>query len=276
MNKYKLRSLNGIRQDVRKIYNSMLRKYRNENEAYERLKSILIQAARSDVGLEDISETQRLAQKTANCVGFIGVLDDMFNKIEHYYIPDDNLVEFLESTEVRDPLALKSNVRQMFFVHTHHHCYLIQNAISVEGDMVVTVYKDEDWINGSPEYGAGEESFEFFLEHIKKDKTHAMAFALNLLFYMKAFPEEIISGLPEDMCKSDRSVMRQVKEKKSIGTSEKLLSFGHSVTPHFRKGFFRTFRAERYVKMKGKTIFIEGTMVRGRMAHTVKSKEEQI
>ena len=276
-NKYKLRSLEEIRKQVREILDLYLLRFKGatKENVYYRARNL---AADASLDMDDLQpgETKEhlMSRHTANVVAYLACIDDVYGKILHYYIPDDALVEFLETTEVRDVMSLKVPDRQsfdFFFVHTHKHVYLIHNALSQENEMVITVYKDDDWINGSPDVKGT--TLKEFMKFVKSDKRHIMTFAINLLYYMRAFPEEIKAGLPEDMCKTDRTTTSKQK-RCSIGTTPKIVesSIGSTLAPHFRRGFFRTFSSDRYVNMKGKTIFIEGTMVRGHLAKTVENK----
>lgn len=97
---------------------------------------------------------------------------------------------------------------------------------------------------------------------------------VNLIFYMKAFPECVIDGLP----KGARMDFGFKNKKIQLSTSPKIVahteisSDGKIITPHFRSGHFRYLGSDFFKNKKGQTIFIESCFVKGSNAKTVINK----
>ena len=103
----------------------------------------------------------------------------------------------------------------------------------------------------------------------KSDKPWVFNMAMNFLFYINAFPECVIDGVPAGVKRNPAA--------KSIAVSDKVVSHTdveHGfVRPHFRSGYFRHLNSDYFVNCKGQVRFIESTMVKGR-AKTVLNKED--
>jgi ribosome-associated protein YbcJ (S4-like RNA binding protein) len=97
-----------------------------------------------------------------------------------------------------------------------------------------------------------------FLDWSQKE-TEEFHVIVNTLFYMNAFPDYIFEGVPK------RAVIgSECFTKKRITLSPNKEFFEKlAVSPHLRRGHFRTFTSDYFKNMKGKTIWIEPVFVKG-------------
>lgn len=205
-----------------------------------------------------------------------GLVDDFNNVLTHYFISDKSLVEFLKTTEIKDTSIvdeyLKENLKLVdeqhfdtkylsLAVHTEEEGYFI-SYIGGEGRIIVVMVV------------AGR-TISFDLSKYNKYNDPYCNLAINFIYYMKAFPEKIIDGVPQDMVKSDRKEKYNDTKNFTIGIAEQIVAKqeyvdGRLVSPHFRSGFFRHYVSDFYVNMKGKVVFIEATMVKGKAKTVIK------
>lgn len=94
------------------------------------------------------------------------------------------------------------------------------------------------------------------------DATSIVNFLFGFILYLKAFPECVKPATRED-----------VKSKEPMAGSQKILigknkivenELKLSVSPHWRRGHFRVLSSDRFVKKKGKTVFVKGSFVKGK------------
>jgi hypothetical protein len=189
--------------------------------------------------------------------------------VTRYYIKDENLFEFFKNTEVRkkevesildsDLLKNMDNALATFGVLGKEQSYTIaiQDLVNTSIPLhIISVLTDDM-------------NYTFCLEKYNKKDKYDWVFnlAINFLFYIFAFPECVIDGVPSGVKSSPRS--------KVISTSDKVVSHTtveHGfVRPHFRSGYFRHFNSDYFVNCKGQVRFIAATMVKGK-AKTVINK----
>jgi hypothetical protein len=83
---------------------------------------------------------------------------------------------------------------------------------------------------------------------------------LNLIFYMNAFPENVINGVP------DKAI---IDEKISISDQRITISKNneifknHENSPHLRSGHWRTFTSDYFTNKQGETIWIDPVFIKG-------------
>ena len=83
---------------------------------------------------------------------------------------------------------------------------------------------------------------------------------INLIFYMNAYPENVIDGVPQRAI-IDKNVFTN---KNKITISKNIELFDKQETsPHLRRGHFRTFTSDYYVHKQGQTIWIEPMFIKG-------------
>lgn len=109
---------------------------------------------------------------------------------------------------------------------------------------------------------------DFTLGKSKLDNYENCRLAINLIYYLKAFPEKILDGVPQDMVRDDKKKFSESRTY-NIGIADEIVEKtevkdGRVIIPHFRSGFFRHYSDDRYINMKGKVQFIAATMVKGK------------
>jgi hypothetical protein len=83
---------------------------------------------------------------------------------------------------------------------------------------------------------------------------------MNLIFYMNAYPENVINGTPhravidENINASDKKITIS----KNMGLFKK-----YEISPHLRRGHWRTFTSDYYTNKKGDTIWIDPVFIKG-------------
>jgi hypothetical protein len=83
---------------------------------------------------------------------------------------------------------------------------------------------------------------------------------INLIFYMNAYPENVIDGVPQKAI-IDEKVFTN-KNRITVLKNIELLK-KQETSPHLRRGHFRTFTSDFYVNKKGETIWIEPMFIKG-------------
>lgn len=186
--------------------------------------------------------------------------------IDRYYVKDESLFDFFKTTEVKQK-EIESIVKNLLSEKRHFLTYGIIgktqsytiNCLDYGDYHIITVFTDDMY------YTLCIEQFD------SKKSEHNWVFnlAMNFLFYINAFPECVIDGVPSDVKKNPKA--------KTISLSNKIVS--HTTTehgfvrPHFRSGYFRHLNSDYFVNCKGQVRFIASTMVKGK-AKTVISKGE--
>lgn len=94
--------------------------------------------------------------------------------------------------------------------------------------------------------------------------------AYGVMLYAHCFPEAIREGLPEDLAHPAHHDYTA----KTLEVHPDVCHGGTHASPiaHYRSGHFRTYRDERYTKVKGQTLFVRESFVKGK-AHTVLEPE---
>ena len=189
--------------------------------------------------------------------------------VTRYYVFDEALFDFFKNTEVRkkevesilDSELLKCMNGDLgtFGVlgKTQAYTIVIQDVLNTPTPLhIISVLTDEM-------------NYTFCLEQYNKKGKYNWVFnlAINFLFYIFAFPECVVEGVPNGVKLNPTA--------RCVSTSTKVIS--HTTTehgfikPHFRSGYFRHFNSDYFVNCKGQVRFIAATMVKGK-AKTVISK----
>ena len=202
-------------------------------------------------------------------------------KCHHYFVPE-NLIDFLENAN-RDEEADSAVVSIMRALNQDSNCKVIStpvcvhfpkglgldssilSSVTISGGSVCMCYADRLAVigEGCP------------LSHTKHSAVMDSAFYraarvfMGLLHYIHAFPETLIPHREEVVAwkkytgnRYELSVHPRVKQDIECGRS-----------PHYRRGHLRHLMAERYTRMKGKTVWVEGCFVKGK-AYDVLSPEQ--
>lgn len=210
------------------------------------------------IGTSDEKEAQlsAVAQKA--------IIDELNGQLVHYYIKDKSLISFLENTEIKDTSIIDEYVRENKLLLTFKDSYY-SIALHTENSGLLITYL----MNNKSTTVIVFDDMHSFNFNLKAKLTDPLCkIAVNLIYYMKAFPEKVLEGVPDDMVKNDKKKVQDNKNY-SIGIADEIVEKseyvnGHLVSPHFRSGFFRHYTDDRYINMKGKVQFIAATMVKGK------------
>ena len=229
--------------------------------------------------------------------------DYLDNKIIHYFINDYKLKIFLEEIEVKDFTNVKNLLVQngtysdavikgkwscenqdnkMEEYNTPKNVILSKITIGIhlpetkesycasisidENDLLrLQVFNNEGYC-----FTSDSSCFEKLKNgnYLDQQDYKTIKLIINLLYYIDAFPEKILNGIPKNCILKDNFEL--LKNKINVGMSEKIIQRyeksqdGKEIIPHFRSGHFRFLGSNYYKKMKGKTIFIESTFVKGK------------
>lgn len=192
---------------------------------------------------------------------------ELKGRIPRYYLKDDSLIDFFKETEIKQKEVL--SILNSDFVKESENFVFFCGVLGKKTSF--TFFISPTKAGHLFTILTEEMNFTFLAEAIdlsKQDENKwAFNMVMNFLFYITAFPECVVDGVPN-------GVKRQAKAK-VISTSEKIVS--HTTTehgfvrPHFRRGYFRHLESDYFVNCKGQVRFISSTMVKGK-AKTVLSK----
>lgn len=215
---------------------------------------------------------------------------DATKELLHIYFTDKNLKDFLESTSLSDLdgiikyidengfMSEQGILKLKYFPFGIHIPYenkykafafgLMNNQLN---QMVLT------WAVGNSggcfsNYNYNELKDEESADI--KESLKIFRFAINTIAYMEAFPECVKEGVP--------NIVKEPYSEKSLtlGISEKILEpinemkSGKTISPHFRKGYFKRFSSAFYKNKQGQIGFVSPTMVNGKAKTVEKSKDK--
>jgi len=187
----------------------------------------------------------------------VAINTDMEEGITRYYLKDDSLFDFFKNTEVRqkeiksilDDLDTKENC-SFWGVLGKEFSFLLCYTKTMKNQHIISMFTDKM-------------NYTFCVEEFddkKNPNSEIYNLGLNFLFYINAFPQCVIDGVPNGVKKNPKG--------KVISTSDKIISHTtveHGfIRPHFRSGYFRHFNSDYFVNCKGQVRFIESTMVKGK------------
>ena len=190
---------------------------------------------------------------------------DIDKGITRYYLKDDSLFDFFKTTQVRQ----KDKKSIIDFLDSQENCSFC-GILGKTFSFLLGYLKDNEGRHMISIFTKGM-NYTFCVEEfddIKNPNVDIYNLGMNFLFYINAFPECVIDGVPNGIKRNPKA--------KVISTSDKIISHTtveHGfVRPHFRSGYFRHFNSDYYVNCKGQVRFIEATMVKGK-AKTVVERE---
>jgi hypothetical protein len=95
---------------------------------------------------------------------------------------------------------------------------------------------------------------------------------LNILFYMSAYPENILNQPPDERIENKIDP----KNTKTITVSKEISDYlkDTELTPHLRRGHFRLLNSDYYKHKKGQVIFVRSSFVKGK-AKTIIDNEKR-
>jgi hypothetical protein len=86
-----------------------------------------------------------------------------------------------------------------------------------------------------------------------------------MLLYLDAFPDMIRDPLPNQRLGKVSGILRRVEPDPEMVRERT----GVSGDPHFRRGHYRTYRAARYKKVRGQTLWVRDAMIKGKAKEVV-------
>jgi len=195
---------------------------------------------------------------------------DLQGRITRYYIKDNELLQWLKDTEVKEKevKSLLDELNEMskdggtagfWGVLGQKESFCIHYMWKDAETHIISVLTDEM-------------NYTFIVEQLNREKTPYLGvfnLAMNFLLYIEAFPECLIDGVPPSVKKNSNAKVVNVSNKIISETTDER----GFVKPHFRSGYFRHFRSDYFVNCKGSVKFIASTMVKGR-AKTVLTAQE--
>lgn len=261
MKKYK-----PILKQYKKFFNDAYKVVHNPNKTnHDNIQNTFIFMSEK-LGRESQNDNNMVAHKAS--VGLKALIDDFNGTLTHYFISDKSLVDFLKNTEVKDTSIVDNYVREnsisignqynasyySIALHTEEEGFVFTYLINSEKTLVL-VFTNENCID-------------FTLGKSKINESKECKLAVNLIYYLKAFPEKILDGVPQDMIRDDKKKFSESRTY-NIGIADEIVEKtevkdGRVIIPHFRSGFFRHYSDDRYINMKGKVQFIAATMVKGK------------
>ena len=100
-----------------------------------------------------------------------------------------------------------------------------------------------------------------------------LTLAVNLLAYMKCFPECVKDGVPDT---NNSNTYRYKDRSVQLGTSDKITeTVKGAMRPHFRKGYFKLLSSEYYTNKRGQLIWVSETMVNSKSKTVEMSDNEK-
>lgn len=221
-------------------------------------------------------------------------LNDYRKEILHVWLDDKELFDFLrdivslkdldgiktyltqygEPDEMPDPSTGKPYkwIRYLIGIHVPNEVDGFAFGFSLDlqrNEISLYIYSD-DGVGQihETEYKALKDRTDWEAESIKKD----FKFAINLIAYMKCFPECVREGVPTD---NNSNTYRYKDRSVQLGLSEKITeTVKGAMRPHFRKGYFKRLSSEFYTKKRGQIIFIPETMVNAK-SKTVEMSDDE-
>lgn len=96
--------------------------------------------------------------------------------------------------------------------------------------------------------------------------------AVNLLAYMRCFPECVRDGVPDT---NSSNTYRYKDRSVQLGISDKITETVKGATrPHFRRGYFKRLSSPFYTNKRGQLIFVSETMINAK-SKTVEMSDDE-
>lgn len=94
---------------------------------------------------------------------------------------------------------------------------------------------------------------------------------MNLLFYMNAYPENVLNGVPQRAV-IDKNIV--ISDRKITISKNVELFKNYETSPHLRRGHWRTFTNDYFINKKGETIWINPTYIKGEALTVIEGSSE--
>lgn len=218
------------------------------------------------------------ANKWQYLVEIIATTKEVINGINRFYVKDESLFDFFKQTDVRKKevdtlIESLDEIESSISNYDEFEQYLGKRVWGVLGqkESYTIVYMKLRNSKHTITVLANNMNYTLCVDDFEPkanpDDEWVFNLVCNFLFYIKAFPECVIDGVPNGVKRNPSA--------KSISMSDKIVAHKtveHGfVRPHFRSGYFRHMNSDWYKNCKGQVRFIASTMVKGR-AKTVISR----
>jgi len=223
-------------------------------------------------------------------------LMDYQKEFLHIYLEAPELYEVIKAIQLKDLQAIKqylqdTGVKKQFLVpstgqildtvfyniavHVPNHIDSFTYSFFYLPDGGVILHFEKDGKIGAISEQAYEDST-IRTDEAAKTEVQNFNFAVNLLTYMRCFPECVKDGVPED--NKDKLYIPQ-GQSIQLGASDKMQEIIRDTTgqkrPHYRTGYFKTLTSDFYTHKKGQVIFVRETMVNAKAKTVVLSDDEE-
>lgn len=269
-----------------KIFSSVWAEYREILRQCGNSQRIAMQILDNRIEDMDLPDGNKLSLKLQ-----LGLFSkELDGELPHYYLKDESLKTFLDYTPVHEISSVNQYIREegisqivridgkmdvatMFsialFVPYENNGYVVSFLRRSDGEFEVFVgYKRLCLVSSSivPELRRR-------TDNEAKELLRFFNFAVNLMLYIKTFPECIVDGVPSGI--TDEKTEIEKARCRQLETSSKLLasnSSGRIMPAHYRRGYFKVLRSEYFTHKRGQVIFVDATVVHGK-GKTILTKE---
>jgi len=203
--------------------------------------------------------------------------------VTHYFIETKELYDFLASSEIKelsyahmqakkwgypriDKMVANVRMRQIVLHHQDTTLPSIKVVYSLlneytSAEQFYIYVEDGDTYAGFRELEAPKGYLISDLNNPSPNHLYTFArVAMNFLLYEACFPDKIVNGPPE--CLANPNHYRRFNNKTLKVASEIVDRDGP--TPHFRSGYFRFLKDERYTHKRFQMVFVRSTFVHGK------------
>lgn len=219
-------------------------------------------------------------------------LKDIKKEILHIWLEQTELRDFLRDLPLKDFNGIKQYLKEEGDKQTSPFVEIDQNLEWVRYDLAVHVPNEIDgymfsftimhdgtfsllFCTGNSAGLIHESQYERIKNRTDDNAVKALGdftFAVNLLAYMKCFPECVREGVPTD---NNSNTYRYKDRSIQLGLSEKITeTVKGAMRPHFRKGYFKRLSSEFYTKKRGEIIWVSETTVNAK-SKTVEMSDDE-
>ena len=219
------------------------------------------------------------------------IIDTLRLKYENYFIKNSELSDFFSNTQVKDEILeniieickenytgkvtsemnfdiptdcvkmngcihTKSFERSLFFNISYYYNF---KKPADFGDKYATLtVTDGDDVMFIPMLSSKSERSNLYANDVQ---GRMLRLVLNMIFYMSAFPENVLNSPPDEEC--DKLNKNNSKTISISPTISEYLHENRDVQPHLRRGHFRFLGSDHFTKKRGQTIFVKASFVKG-------------
>jgi len=219
------------------------------------------------------------------------VIDTLRLNYENYFIKSPELSDFFSNTQVKDEILLniieicKQNYTGKATAAMNFN--ISGDCVKMNGCIHTKIFERSLFFNISyydnfkkpTDFGDkyatltvtnGDDVMYIPMLSSKNERTNLYAddiqgrmlrLVLNMIFYMSAFPENVLNSPPDEEC--DKLNKNNSKTISISPTISEYLHENRDVQPHLRRGHFRFLGSDHFTKKRGQTIFVKASFVKG-------------